>query len=229
MAHPSDTATSRRPRPRRRAAWRWLAATLLVAAALGFALAAYHSLRQELSRHTRRLEDLAGRVARLEQTVERLERQAAAARLPERARVYFTRSGPNGQIELVAVERPIPAAPDPEARLSLALEALLRGPTPEEQQGSRPLMTQLPQGTRLLGVRIEGDTGYLDFSRELERTAGTMRLSGLLRQIVFTATEVAPVRRVVLLVEGDRVGTEQHPFTGDGLLFGELTRERLPL
>lgn len=229
MAHTPDTATPRRPRPLRRAAWRWMAATLVVAAALGFALAAYHALRQELASHARRIEELGRRLARLEQTVQDLERQALDARPSERARVYFTRSGPSGQIELVAVERPVPAAPDPETRLARALEALLQGPTPQERQGSRPLMTQLPQGTRLLGVRIEGDTGYLDFSRELEQTAGTMRLSGLLRQIVFTATEVAPVRRVVLLVEGDRVGTEQHPFTGDGLLFGELTRERLPL
>ena len=213
---------------RRRAVLRWLAAALAAGAAAGLAVAAYTSLRQELSHHADRIEELSQRLARLERASGSLHQQGQAALVPEKARVYFTRTGPAGQIELVALERPVPAAVSPETRLARALEALLQGPTPQEGQ-ARALFTQIPEGTKLLGVRIEGETGYLNFSRELEQTAGTMRLNGLLRQIVFTATEVPPVRSVVLMVEGERVGTEEHPFTGDGLLFGELSRERLPL
>ena len=213
---------------RRRAVGRWLTATLLAAVAGGFAWAGYASLRQELELATRRIEDLSHRLARLERTVGELERRPQGPALSERATLYFTRSGSRGSLELVAVERPVPTAADAAGRLRQAIEALLQGPTPQERTQQR-LLTHIPEGTRLLDVRIEGDTGYLDFSRELEQTAGTMRLSGLLRQIVFTATEVPPVRRVVLLVEGERVGTDRHPFTGDGLLFDELSRERLPL
>ncbi|MBE3598934.1 MAG: GerMN domain-containing protein [Limnochordaceae bacterium] len=102
------------------------------------------------------------------------------------------------------------------------------GPSPGETSG-QSLYTQIPEGTRLLSVRLQGETAFLNFSREFEQTGGTQRLAGMLRQVVFTATAVPPVRKVVLLVEGEQVGTETHPFTGDGLLFGELSRDALPL
>lgn len=197
-----------------------LAGVLSVAAAAGMLAAGYASIRRELDRQSRRIEELSREVAELR---ERLTVTPQTGRQSSVAEVYFTRSTPRGEIELVRVERPIPAPSTPEEQLKLAITALLEGPS-----GQR-LYTQVPEGTRLLGARIEGDTAYLDFSREFEQTAGTMRLAGLIRQVVYTATGVPPVRRVVLLVEGERVGTEQHPFTGDGLLFGELSRERLPL
>ena len=224
MAHGDPDGAARRPR-----AGRWLAAAVAAGALVGLTAAAWVSVRQELGAQARRLGELERRVARLE---------AQGARSPEQptqpqsgavaARVYFTRATPSGQLELVGVTRQLPASAGTPARLALLLEALLQGPRPD--QGDPPgLLTQIPPGTRLLGVRVQGQTALLDFSRELEQTAGTMRLAGMLRQIVFTATEAPGVRQVVLLVEGERAGTEAHPFTGDGLLFGELSRERLPL
>lgn len=216
---------ARRPTPRGR---RLLTVALASGVGLGLLLSGYLSLRQELVRQARRIEEMDQRLARLERaSLSGFSGPSGeAATVP--ARIYFTRAGAQGAVELVAVTRPIPADMGPVAPLERVMQELLRGPQPD--RGEPPdVLTQIPEGTRLLGVRLEGPTAYLDFSRELEQTAGTMRLEGILRQIVFTATEVPSVERVVLLVEGERTGTDEHPFTGDGLLFGELTRERLPL
>ncbi|WP_324717081.1 GerMN domain-containing protein [Carboxydochorda subterranea] len=204
-----------------------LAALLVVALVTGAGVGAYRVVWSHLSatsaridRMERTLEQLSERVSRIEQ-VQRLV-------APARVEVYFSRSTPEGELEMVRVERPAPPASAPEDRVRLAIQAMLQGPSPGETSG-QSLYTQIPEGTRLLSVRLQGETAFLNFSREFEQTGGTQRLAGMLRQVVFTATAVPPVRKVVLLVEGEQVGTETHPFTGDGLLFGELSRDALPL
>lgn len=182
----------------------------------------YRSAMDALGRVERLVGHLDDRVASVERRVEKIESASGAVR------VYFTRTDARGEIVMEEVDRAARVRASTEEQLRAAMDALLAGPDPAETQDGS-VYTQLPPGTRLLGARIEGETAYLDFSKELEQTAGTMRLAGMLRQIVWTATAVPPVRRVILLVEGERVGTEEHPFTGDGLLFDELARDALPL
>ncbi len=223
MAETQRDARRRTPGTRR-----LLSVALASGVGLGLLLSGYLSLRQELGRQARRIEEMDQRLAHLERVTlsSGPGRSEQVATVP--ARIYFTRAGAQGAIELVAVTRPVPAGLGPQAHLERVMQELLGGPQPDRGEPA-DVFTQIPEGTRLRGVRLEGSTAYLDFSRELEQTAGTMRLDGILRQIVFTATEVPQVERVVLMVEGERTGTEEHPFTGDGLLFGELSRERLPL
>ncbi|HEX6971219.1 MAG TPA: GerMN domain-containing protein [Limnochordia bacterium] len=135
-------------------------------------------------------------------------------------RVYFLRA--DAELELVGRDRAIDPsiAGDPSGSVREAIISLLAGPTPAERAAG--LTTEIPAGTRLLGVHVRDGIAYLDFSAELERTAGTLAISALLDQIAHTAAAVDGVERVVLLVEGERVGTSEHPFTGDGFLFDTL-------
>lgn len=147
--------------------------------------------------------------------------------------VYFARVDAGGEIEVVARTRKVdlagakgPAAKtgdDRSTAVRRAVEALLSGPTASERVAG--LSSQVPAGTRLLGVRVEGDTAFLDFSPELERLGGTMAVSGLLKQLTYTATGVPGVEQVVLSINGERIGTDTRPFTGDGFLFDTLRRE----
>lgn len=147
--------------------------------------------------------------------------------------VYFARVDAAGELEMVGRTRQIdlagatgPAGKIEDARAAAvrrAVDALLSGPTASERAAG--LSSQIPPGTRLLRVRVEGDTAFLDFSPELERLGGTMAISGLLKQLTYTATGVPDVWQVVLSIDGERIGTGTRPFTGDGFLFDALRRE----
>ncbi len=136
-------------------------------------------------------------------------------------KIYFY-SISNEQIKLVPVNRRVGKPADAADALRLAFEELLKGTT--TQEAKRGLYTSIPLNTQLRAARIENDTAVLDFNSQLERTGGTAAVSAMLDQIAYTATEQPGIKRVKLLVEGEQVGTKQHPFTGDGFLFDYLGR-----
>lgn len=82
-----------------------------------------------------------------------------------------------------------------------ALRALLAGPTEEEERLG--YSSEIPPGTRLRGVRVEGDVAYVDFSRELERGGGSASMLARLYQIVYTATHFRGVLQVRVQIEGE--------------------------
>lgn len=136
--------------------------------------------------------------------------------------------GQNGTaLKLEPVRRRVQVDPgDVTGYLRAAFEALLAGPTADES--GRGLTTELPASAKLRGVSWERPYAIIDFSRELGELGGTLRVSGAVDQIAYTATEIGGVAGVILKVEGERVGTEQHPFTGEGLLFSCLHRRLTP-
>ncbi|MDI3316962.1 MAG: GerMN domain-containing protein [Bacillota bacterium] len=139
--------------------------------------------------------------------------------------VYFVHGSGGGRQRpvLAPVRRPLPEGVRPDdvhARLRAAMEALLSGPTEEERRAG--WASALPRGTRLLGVEVARPVAVLDFSGELEQAGGTLAVGTLLDQIALTAASVQGVKGVELRVEGARVGSEEHPFTGEGFLFRRL-------
>ncbi len=82
-----------------------------------------------------------------------------------------------------------------------ALRLLLAGPTSEEERLG--YSTEIPLGTRLLGVRVEGRVAYVDFSRELEQGGGSTSMLARLYQIVYTATHFRGVDEVRIQIEGE--------------------------
>lgn len=109
-----------------------------------------------------------------------------------------------------------------EARFRAAMEELLKGPSTEE---TGRLYSQLPGDVRLLDVEVSPPYATLDFSAELERIGGSARVLGMLQQLTYTGTEFEEITDLILEVEGVRVGTNEHPFAGEGVLFDTLTRQ----
>jgi spore germination protein GerM len=103
-----------------------------------------------------------------------------------------------------------------------ALQALLRGPSAEEQQ--RDLISLIPQGTRVLSATVRGDTAYISFSEEFQfNTYGVEGYAAQLRQIVWTVTEFSTVKDVQILIEGRRVD-----YLGEGIWIGSpINRDSL--
>ena len=124
--------------------------------------------------------------------------------------------------KLVAVARELPTVEDP---VSVAIDQLLMGPSDTET--SQGIMTEIPNGTRAIDVRVIGDTAMINFNGRLaEYGGGTSKVRGILAQIVYTATGVKGVKKVILKLEGNdqfTLGSEgftvDHPLERDDVKF----------
>jgi germination protein M len=114
------------------------------------------------------------------------------------ARVYFLRIV-DGKERMVPVTRQVPAA----APAAAALEELLAGKVPDGC--ARPL----PPGVSLRRVAVAGGVATADFSRELVSgfRGGSDSEGVTVYAIVNTLTSLPGVKKVQLLVEGERVDT----------------------
>ena len=117
---------------------------------------------------------------------------------PNTFRLYFLKLSPEGRLEPASFARELPAVTTP---LSATLKALLLGPTLQDKaQGA---LTLIPEGTKLLSVRLKDKTALVSLSEEFERnTSGMEGLAGQLRQIVWTATQFETVDNVQFLING---------------------------
>ncbi|MBN1445954.1 MAG: GerMN domain-containing protein [Candidatus Omnitrophica bacterium] len=127
-------------------------------------------------------------------------------------RTYFLKyDEPQKKNYLVPVSRQIERTKGPEEKIRAALEALLKGISEEEKE--KGLINSVNEKAVLLGVRIEDDTAYLDFSKEIEEGGGTSMMTERLGQIVFTATQFPPVAKVRILINGEFIKY----FSGEGI------------
>lgn len=122
-------------------------------------------------------------------------------------RVYFARGEYLG-----VVTRTIPETP---AIARAAMEELLAGPSATEAGWG--FSSEVPGGTRLLGLTIDGGTARVDLSGEFESGGGMLSVTMRLAQVVYTLTQFPTVERVVLLMDGEVVDV----FTGEGLMLDE--------
>lgn len=110
------------------------------------------------------------------------------------ARVYFLSPEVVGQAALLeSVARDVAETP------TALLQALLAGPNETEQ--SNQFRTALPAGTELLDARRQGFVLRVDLSDAVLELSGQVLVTAI-AQIVFTASEIAGVRGVTILVAG---------------------------
>jgi spore germination protein GerM len=142
--------------------------------------------------------------------------------------VYFVRSSMTGDtVAPVSRTVPIPRLPGvgaPQgAAVRAALQELLNGPTALER--ARGFGTEIPEGTRLLGLRIAGGVVYADFSADVESGGGSASMLGRLWQIVYTATQDPLAPRVRILINGQ----ERQAMGGEGVIIDHpLSRPSQP-
>lgn len=115
---------------------------------------------------------------------------------------------------LVPVLREVPKT---QAIATAAMNALLAGPN-DTELGARPAMfTAIPDGTRLLGLRIEGGIATVNLSREFESGGGSASVLGRLAQVVYTLTQFPTVQGVRFELDGEPVEV----FSGEGVVLSE--------
>jgi germination protein M len=129
-------------------------------------------------------------------------------------RAYFFLGSFVDNAGLVPVLREIPKT---QAVGAAALNALLAGPN-DAELGARPAMfTVVPDGTRFLGLRIEGGIATVNLSREFESGGGSASVAGRLAQVVYTLTQFPTVQGVRFELDGEPVEV----FSGEGVVLAE--------
>ena len=129
-------------------------------------------------------------------------------------RAYFFLGSFVDNSGLVPVLRTIP---ETQGVGAAAMRALLEGPN-DDEMGARPAMyTTIPDGTRFLGLRIEGGIATVNLSREFEAGGGTASVLGRLAQVVYTLTQFPTVEGVRFELDGVPVTV----FSGEGVVLDE--------
>lgn len=102
-------------------------------------------------------------------------------------------------MKLIAVKRAIKT--DTSDKYTAAVQSLLQG------TNKKGLTTIIPKQTKLKGVKVKGDTAYVDFSQELVRhfSGGSTGEEMLVGSVVNTLTEFPEIKKVQILVEGNSI------------------------
>jgi hypothetical protein len=108
---------------------------------------------------------------------------------------------------LYMVRRSVPAT---RAVGRAALEELMRGPG----DAGADVGTQVPAGTRLLGLDISDGVATVDLSSEFESGGGRLSMTMRLAQVVFTLTQFETVDGVQFRLDGRPVNV----FSGEGIV-----------
>jgi germination protein M len=125
-------------------------------------------------------------------------------------RVYFV----EGE-KITAAAAPAPGDP---AIATAAMNALLAGPHGLAAQIG--MTTQIPAGTRLLGVSIATGTATVDLSGSFQSGGGSLSMQLRVAQVVYTLTQFATVQRVEFKLDG----TPVQAIGGEGLMVTDVTR-----
>lgn len=91
------------------------------------------------------------------------------------------------------------AATQPNQVLEKAFQALLAGPT----EGTDS--TTIPQGTKLLGLKVENDEVHVDLSEDFTQGGGSTSMVARIGQVVYTATTLDPNAKVYIDVNGQQL------------------------
>jgi len=113
-------------------------------------------------------------------------------------KVYY----PDDQgLKLVAVKRTIKT--DAAGKYAAAMKSLLTG---TKQKGQT---TIIPKQAKVKSVKVKGDTAYVDFNQDLVKhfTGGSTGEEMLVGSVVNTLTEFPEIKKVQILIEGNKVET----------------------
>ncbi|MFN2526519.1 MAG: Gmad2 immunoglobulin-like domain-containing protein [Actinomycetota bacterium] len=92
-----------------------------------------------------------------------------------------------------------------------AIESLFAGPTGNEARAE--VQTQVPSGTRLLGLDIDDGLATVDVTREFESGGGSLSVRMRVAQLVYTLAQFPSVDGVVLQIEGEQKAS----ISGEGI------------
>ena len=133
----------------------------------------------------------------------------------QKVNIYWLRNaGTNLKLESQPIQ--VKSDDEPNKVLQTAFKQLLAGPT----EGTES--TTIPQGTQLLGIKVESDAVRINLSEEFTSGGGSTSMTGRLGQVIYTATSLNSKAKVYIEVNGKPLEV----LGGEGLVLNQpLTRE----
>ena len=126
-------------------------------------------------------------------------------------RAYFFLGSFVDNAGLVPVLRDIPKT---QAVGAAAMAALIDGPKGAELEGRPAMYTDIPDGTRFLGLTIDAGVATVNLSKEFESGGGSASVIGRLAQVVYTLTQFPTIKTVAFQLDGEPVEV----FSGEGIV-----------
>jgi hypothetical protein len=127
--------------------------------------------------------------------------QPSPEAVPSTRSLYFIQLDAEGTILHSKVSRNLPGSDSP---LTDVLQALLDGPSQEEQ--GQGLISLIPEETKLLSVIVRLETAYINLSEDFLYTPyGSEGYTAQLQQLIWTVTEFPAIKNVQLLIEGRKL------------------------
>ena len=123
-------------------------------------------------------------------------------------KICLLKSKGKEDIHFIVVKRRVPQE---ESLTDAVLKELFLGPTQEEEL--RGIMTEIPQGTRLVKVEESEDEVLIDISSQFLTGGGSATMQLRYLQLYKTLRNVAPGKKIYLMVDGKNVKT----IGGEGL------------
>lgn len=134
---------------------------------------------------------------------------------PRQTLSVFWLTSPDNTVYYVQQERSFRAT-SLQQGIAQALQTLIRG------SSDARLISTVPPRTELLGVKVEGDDVFINFSQEFTEGGGTSAILGRISQVFYTTTSHNDQARVWISVEGEALAQ----LGGEGLLIDQpLTLE----
>ncbi len=117
-------------------------------------------------------------------------------------KIYFNNDRLDPQVscdKVFPVEREISGT---QAVARAALEQLLKGPTPQEEEEG--FFTSINQGVKIQDLTIENGTARVDFDGQLQfQVAGSCRVAAIRAQITETLKQFPTVDDVLISIDGE--------------------------
>ncbi len=133
---------------------------------------------------------------------------------------YWLQVKENGDIALVPQQVTLQPGVSQEVALKTAVNNLLSVPSSSE------LSSTIPQGTRLLSLRVTKSGIYVNLSQKFSSGGGSTSMIYRVAQILYTVSSLDSNAKVYLSVEG-KLLDEDNPLGGEGILLPEpLTRQQ---
>jgi hypothetical protein len=114
-------------------------------------------------------------------------------------RAYFVLGSFTGNDGLVPVLREIPAT---KAVARAAMIELLEGPQGVELEGSPAMYSGIPEGTRLLDLKLADGVATVVLSKAFKEAEANVQATTARAQVVYTLTQFSTIKQVRIGVEG---------------------------
>lgn len=140
-------------------------------------------------------------------------------KIEKKVYTYFLKETQSGKVSFLAIETKVDNNDD---TLKAAIEALLKGPSEENKKNG--FYTEIPSGTKLLGIKETDKYIIINLNNEFQYGGGTDSIYNRLKQLIKTVSQAKINKDIYLYLNGKQADV----IGGEGVIIKQpLTQESL--